>query len=243
MREMIEAALRRQRVWAVGALIVGLFAGLAAVRIRDVGGPFVLLTALPLVAVLWAAVRQLSRRPSDSGLRIDEQERAFFAPPRREVGFLPVLAGFLPYQGVTTWAGSDGDAWLRALAAFFALASVAFVTLGLRDAPSVELTPEGIVHRRHEKRWSVPWEALDPTGQVGSPGKLRAVSLPIHRPELVRASGWGRGRSLVAVGDVDVVPEQLANTIRYYLAHPEHRAAIGTPEEYARLRRALGGAP
>ncbi len=41
--------------------------------------------------------------------------------------------------------------------------------------------------------------------------------------------------------DLDVAPPFLAAAIGHYVRHPEHRAAIGTPEEHDRLRRALGG--
>ncbi|RKN43565.1 hypothetical protein [Micromonospora endolithica] len=241
MREIIDGALRRQRLRAVGAVGIGLIFGLTAVRIRDVGGPLVLLTALPLLILLWIALRQTRRRPSDGEFRVDERERAFFAPPRPEAGFLPFLVGFTAYQSVTTWVAADGGSALRALAVFFASATVAWVTVGWRNVPSVELTAEGIVHRRHEKGWFVPWSALDPAGRVGSANGVRTISLPISRPDLVRSSGWGRGRSLVAVGDLDVAPALLAGALRHYLAQPERRAEIGTPAEYARLRRALTG--
>ncbi|MET7468373.1 hypothetical protein ACFYON_12610 [Micromonospora sp. NPDC005686] len=51
----------------------------------------------------------------------------------------------------------------------------------------------------------------------------------------------GRDGTTVAVREVGAAPALIAGAIRHYLTHPEHRAAIGTREEYARLRRTLAG--
>ena len=124
------------------------------------------------------------------------------------------------------------------------VAGLAMTVLGLilwRRVPGVELTPDGIAHRRTERQWFVPWAALDPAGPVGFPREPGILALPIVRPELVTSSGLGRRGGLVVVRDVDTAPTEIAGAIRHYLTHPEARAAIGTAEEYTRLRAALGG--
>jgi hypothetical protein len=49
----------------------------------------------------------------------------------------------------------------------------------------------------------------------------------------------------VPIDVLDIHPWFLADAIRYYVAHPEHRAAIGRAAEHERLRKRLrdGGAP
>ena len=48
---------------------------------------------------------------------------------------------------------------------------------------------------------------------------------------------WGRYRyESLPVGRVDVDPTFLTSVIRHYVEHPEHRAAIGTDTELARLQ-------
>ncbi|MBM0257730.1 hypothetical protein [Micromonospora sp. 4G55] len=242
MREMIDAALRRQRILIVVAITFGLLTGVAAEGLRVVGGPLTLLALLPLGYFLWSAVGSLRRPPSAAGLRIDERERVLYAAPREDAIFAPVMVGFWAYQAVDSWARADGDSFLVALAALFALFTVGFAVTFWQRAPGVELTPDGITHRRLERQWFVPWAAMDPTGLIGSPRATWAISLPVTRPGLIRhGRGWGRGRHVLSLRDVDVAPQLLAATIRHYLAAPEERAAIGTREGYDRLRRALGG--
>ncbi|NYF56740.1 hypothetical protein [Micromonospora purpureochromogenes] len=242
MGEIIDAALRRQRIGIVVAVALGVLSGIAAVGIRGVGGPLVLLNLLPLVLTFAASVRYLRRPPSRQVWRLDERERAFYAPPRNDAGYPLVMIGFFAYGAVQNWGRAEGASWLVALAIFFALGTVALAGIFWQRVPGVELTPEGITHRRHERQWFVPWAALDPTGRITAPRRTWGIRLPVGRPELIaNGGGWGRGRQAIAMHDVDVVPQLLAATIRHYLARPEERATIGTTEGYARLRHALDG--
>jgi hypothetical protein len=73
------------------------------------------------------------------------------------------------------------------------------------------------------------------------PGTPWAPRLRTQRLDLV-----GRVRVYrVAIDVLDIHPWFLADAIRYYLAHPEHRAAIGRTAEHDRLCKRLrdGGAP
>ncbi|MGC4893385.1 hypothetical protein [Micromonospora sp. DT31] len=242
MRETLGATLDRQRIGVAVAIVVGWLAAVVDMRAEEAGGPLVLVTLVPLAVLLVAAVRDLRRRPSTAELRVDEHERAFFAPPRATVNFLTILTGFVLYRAIVTVAGSGRNGWDWGLAAFFLAFAVVFTALGWFRVPVVALTSEGITHGRHEQRWFVPWAALDPQRPVGWRSGNRTISLPVARPDLVRAGrGVGRGSTTVAVREVDAAPGVIVGAIRHYLTHPEHRAAIGTREEYARLRGVLTG--
>jgi hypothetical protein len=82
----------------------------------------------------------------------------------------------------------------------------------------------------------VPWETLAP----GQPGRreLRSKRLILSyaRLDLVR-----RRRLVWSLRTDNVHSWLIADAIRYYVDHPEHRAAIGTPAEYDRLQRTLHG--
>ncbi|MEU4779847.1 hypothetical protein [Micromonospora sp. NPDC023633] len=240
MRETIARALRRQRVTAVVALTVGVLWGVAAGWARDTGGPAALLTLLPLLALLWSLMRMFGR-PGAAELRVDERERAFFGPPRGRTSYRCILLAFLAYT--TTYqltSEQDGVWWLYpSLTGPFA---VLLSTVLWRRVPTVALTPAGITAGDPLRHTSVPWEALDPTAPGGSPRQSGFLRLPVRSRDLVRQRGLASRRNIVVeTGELDVAPELLAGAIRHYATHPEHRAAIGTPQEYARLRRALAG--
>lgn len=244
MRETIDRALRRQRIAVTVALTVGLLWGTAAgwaVRADDSGA---LLTLPPLLVLCWSLLR-LFGRPSSAELRVAEQERAFFGPPNRGIGYRWLLLGFLAfqatYQAIHPAASTpDGRRWfLGLLSGLFAVT----LTVALwRRVPTVALTPDGITAGDPLRHLHVPWEALDPAARVRSPWQSGFLRLPVRRPELIRRRGIGVRRAVaMETRELDVGPELLAAAAAHYAAHPEHRAAIGTPEEHARLRRVLGG--
>jgi hypothetical protein len=65
----------------------------------------------------------------------------------------------------------------------------------------------------------------------------------VARPDLVVQRGWAVGSGTrqwpVLSLQVRTHPWFFADAIAWYVAHPEHRAAIGTPDEHARLVAAL----
>jgi hypothetical protein len=103
----------------------------------------------------------------------------------------------------------------------------------------VALTPQGIVWRTGYARRTISWDALAP-GETHRPSiRDTWLSLQIARPELVTQ----RGLAFVAGSkehpriplDIQVHPHLLTHAIDWYHQHPEHRAAIGTQAEHARL--------
>ncbi|MGC4896604.1 hypothetical protein [Micromonospora sp. DT31] len=79
----------------------------------------------------------------------------------------------------------------------------------------------------------IPWEARP---QVEAPSNdmrlTMRLPLTVANPTLMRRRGLVGRPALPADG---VEPRFLASVIDHYLAHPDHRAAIGTPDEYRRL--------
>jgi hypothetical protein len=110
------------------------------------------------------------------------------------------------------------------------------------NGPVYRLTPSGIVWRAPLARQEIPWEALAPGGPVRPQsgtwmtGRLHLATV---RPDLVRQRGI---RSWIGNPQYPALPIQtrvhpwfLADAIRWYAEHPEHRAGIGTQAELDRL--------
>ncbi|MEU8262809.1 hypothetical protein AB0C02_19545 [Micromonospora sp. NPDC048999] len=100
----------------------------------------------------------------------------------------------------------------------------------------VQLRPEGVRVREVWGTLTVPWDA-SPMGQAYRPAdQPRILRLACARPELVRR----RGRVAKETLPADNIDAQfLADAIRHYVLHPEHRVAIGTEAEHRRLQAAL----
>jgi hypothetical protein len=113
------------------------------------------------------------------------------------------------------------------------------VVAALRGRPYVELTPRAVVLRGAFGRCTVPWEAL----QSGPPYLgARTLPLAVARPDLVVSRGLARGPARVTLANAGISRWLLAGAIRYYVDHPDRRAAIGTPAEHDRLLAELSAA-
>lgn len=125
---------------------------------------------------------------------------------------------------------------------FIGTLTVAFAVLVWSMATAgVELTPEGVMTRTVWVRRTIPWESLATGGPLRPGPRDARIRLVFDRPELVRRRGFrlpGRGDWITT--QVDMHPWLVADAIRWYVEHPEHRAAIGTEAEHARLIAALG---
>ncbi|MCW3843506.1 hypothetical protein ONA70_25715, partial [Micromonospora yasonensis] len=110
--------------------------------------------------------------------------------------------------------------------------SAAWQGTGLR------LRPDGLWWRSAFQSVHVPWPALAPDGPPRPDLQATHLTLAYARPELVRRHGLRRRVDRIPVGRVH--PWFLTDVIRHYVAHPEHRAAIGTEEERRRLLGVLG---
>jgi hypothetical protein len=114
--------------------------------------------------------------------------------------------------------------------------ALAWLRVVFRDQLRVELRPEGLWIFHGRTALAVPWEAIakDPYPRQDL---LRVIRITIGRPELVPSRK--RRRAVLLPRYLAVDPTFLTATVTHYLFRPEHRAAIGTPEEYARMKAAL----
>ncbi|SCG52615.1 hypothetical protein [Micromonospora humi] len=231
MREIIGAALRRQRRVVLVAVAAGLVVGLFSRWAGSVDTPLSLLGLVAPLVMIAFGIREFTHRPPTGDLRVDEAGRAFFAPPRARIAFAPVLMGWLGYVAV------DG-AGPPLLTVLLVVVLGWLLVAHWRSAPLVVLTAEEIGVGT-APAVVVPWAALGPTGAVAE-GAAR-TRLAVARPELVRPRWRGRFPVDLPVRDLTVAPALLAAAIGHYAARPEHRAAIGTAAEHARLRRELTG--
>jgi hypothetical protein len=85
------------------------------------------------------------------------------------------------------------------------------------------------------------WEAVAPGYPLRPEIRAWNLALTYTRPDLVRRRSIVFSRWLVNIDNVRAW--FIADVIRYYVAHPEHRAAIGTESQYERLYRVLTEPP
>ncbi|MFR9777102.1 hypothetical protein ACL02O_13695 [Micromonospora sp. MS34] len=116
--------------------------------------------------------------------------------------------------------------------------ALALVAVYWRRVPLVTVTAEGVTTGA-PPAVVVPWEGLGPSAPASA--GYRSLRLPVVRPELIRSRRRGRNQINLPVRELTVAPALPAAVIAYHTAHPEHWAAVGTREEYARLRHALAG--
>jgi hypothetical protein len=120
----------------------------------------------------------------------------------------------------------DARAAWAVLIVFFALPFLLYGP-GLWSGTGVTLTPDGIRARKQSGSVWIPWEALDASQPAPDPDGT--IVLALARPSLITREAWPF--------DPERLPRHavLAAAIRYYAAHVEERAAIGTAESYERL--------
>jgi hypothetical protein len=109
--------------------------------------------------------------------------------------------------------------------------------------PFLQLTATGLRWDARVFRRNIPWEALAPGGPPRPGPADWKLILATVRPDLVTEAGLHRGtgtrQAPVIPLQLKVHPVFLADAIRWYTEHPEHRAAIGTQAELERLVAAL----
>ncbi|MBQ1012918.1 hypothetical protein KBX53_18545 [Micromonospora sp. M51] len=101
----------------------------------------------------------------------------------------------------------------------------------------VRLHPSGVRQTWPLGSLTVPWEAMLAPQVPPATDSRPWLPMRITAPELVRGRGIPRSRRALRTDVVD--PGFLASAIGHYVAHPEHRAAIGSHAEYERLRAEL----
>ena len=97
----------------------------------------------------------------------------------------------------------------------------------------IELRPDGLVDRGAAGSLIIPWEALPVVPPPEQADKRAALPVRYGRPDLVRRRGLHTSRKWLRTDGIN--QQFAAEAIRYYVTHPEYRAAIGTQTEYNRL--------
>jgi hypothetical protein len=226
--------------WLLGAGVAAVLCGAASIAF-DLANPFLdlLLHFGPTVVGLGVLVALIGWHPrGPAAFELAARRMAFVAPANRrrslEVAALTLILGSQAALFVERTADSGSAALDIGLSALFVAAVAALLVHAWLVPPELELSPEGVRVASRLRPVTVPWEAL----HHGTPWAPR---LRTQRLELVTRTGFHR----VPVDVLDIHPWFLADAIRYYVAHPEHRAAIGRGAEHERLCRRLrdGGAP
>jgi hypothetical protein len=115
------------------------------------------------------------------------------------------------------------------------------VVLTAGRSGDVQLRRAGLVVTRPFGALVVPWEALALGHPLPVAPKASRLPLTYARPGLVRGRGLTFDRRWIYVPHIHA--GFLADAIRNYVNHPQHRAAIGTQAEHDRLRHALASRP
>ncbi|MEV6816749.1 hypothetical protein [Micromonospora sp. NPDC051296] len=232
----VTARYRRQILTVALVLAVILAVGRRLSDLLD----SILDTATLLAGMLAMSLALL--RPRPAGLLVKPEVRAFATEPSMSqvymaVGFMFLASLLLGARGLVEVV----EGLSMVLPLLFLVGVGVHVAGGWRGV-SVELRPDGVCQRDLTGSLMVPWEALAP----GRP--LPARSPGLHPGPDLRTTGPVRRRGILPLGRrrlrIDNVhPWFIADAIRHYVDHPQHRAAIGEPAEYQRLLDALRYAP
>jgi hypothetical protein len=169
-------------------------------------------------------IRRHRRRPA----RFTVANGTFTAPPSpvyagsQAIVFMCLSAAIVPVRSEIAWS-----AVLFSVVLFWPIV----VALLVIQHPRLELDPGGLTIREMRSR-RIAWDQLAPGGPL-PPAKRRQGELTLR---FTGPSYYGLPPGdRIPISWMDVDPAFLANAIRHYVEHPEHRAAIGTAEELSRL--------
>ncbi|MFF0154344.1 hypothetical protein [Micromonospora sp. NPDC005203] len=190
----------------------------------------------------YALLTRRNRRPAT--WLVDPQRHRFVAPASPTwMGSWSMVLGWIAAAFVQTERIAGGDrAQLVQIPGALALATaVAAVVLGgialtlLLNRPLLTLDRHGITDQGLVRRTFLSWDRLLPGGPPPPP--RWAASIPLMR--LAPAPEKPPHPYPLPAGRLHVDPAFLANTVRQYVEHPEHRTAIGTQRELDRLHVTL----
>ncbi|MEU5528318.1 hypothetical protein ABZ744_15365 [Micromonospora chersina] len=192
-----------------------------------------------VVGVLASALAALAwRRSQPAALSVKPEIRAFATEP--SASQISMAVGLMFLASLLLGTGHLAGEGLFMVLPFLLLVAVGLHFSGSWRGVAVELRPDGVHQRDITGSLTVPWEALAPGRPSRPAARAATLALTCAQPDLVRRRGiLPLGRRL----RIDNVhPWFIADAIRYYVDHPQHRAAIGEPAEYQRLWHALTSA-
>ncbi|GAA4578633.1 hypothetical protein GCM10023176_54930 [Micromonospora coerulea] len=230
----LAATGRRRRVILVVALVLSVGYLLLHVWVPSLGQrTFPAMATASAVFLMLGTVASARDRPK--AFLVQPRVPAFSASPQpalvfMALAFFPIATGMVG-NVIRDW-GSEPFLPDQQLELSWAAVLVPWIVIAWRDT-SVQVRPDGLRQRGITGWLVVPWDAVPTVPTLPPSPRARTVRLNFGRPELVRRHGLHVYRQRLRSDDID--PEFLCAAIRYYLAHPEHRPAIGTQAEYDRV--------
>ncbi|MFC0532100.1 hypothetical protein [Phytohabitans kaempferiae] len=217
---------------------------------------FVLNLLLPFAVIFGlGALGWWSMRRSAFSAALDVRDGVFVAPPAAlqvaaHMSWLLAMLVSVAGSPLRDLTSGNSDDFVFAIVALVVLVPVVvlvalMVLSSLRDRPRIELRPDGVGLFGRFGTHVVPWDAIavGPYPHVSSSIGWSVNWIGLARPDLVRRRGAARvrpgARSVALPQVVATHPAFVAAVINHYLFYPQYRAAIGTPQEYERLCRAL----
>ncbi|MET8150142.1 hypothetical protein ACIBSW_08480 [Actinoplanes sp. NPDC049668] len=198
---------------------------------------FPILMIVVLVLLLPGVASFAGRRPNAFVVRPDVP--AFSTPPRPTYTFLAlaclVMATGRTANVIRDW-GSDPFLSEQLPELLSTAVTLLFVAVAWGDS-SVQLRPDGVWQRGITGWLVIPWDASPAVPSLPPAPNATTVPLTCARPELVRRSGLHVFRKKLRTTDIE--PWLITAAIRYYVANPGDRPAIGTAAEHDRLRSEL----
>lgn len=236
---MLTSRLARVRVVIALTLVLTIGWQAVADNVPDRPVPIGILMDLAMFAAAMTLLLLLVLRPSGERTTFDISAGAFTTSSRQWLGFhlfWVMLAGVLVGPGPgETWAElSPLDIGVDIP---IALVAVGGALLSWCDLPRLELRPDGVRVRRL-RSMTTPWAALRRGNPLRPRRNEQQLALPLDRPDLVPP--LFAKNPLIPLG-WDADPWFVADTIRWYVDHPQDRAAIGTEAELESLRARLAG--
>lgn len=222
-------------VLSVGYLLVHLWVpSLGQRAFPAMSATVAVLVVLSVVAMAW-------RRPT--AFVVQPRVPAFSTPPQAA---LPLLGLAFLTMG-TGMAGNVIRDWGSDRFLIDPLLDLGWVAAALLNVAvawrgrGVQLRPDGLWQRGITGWLVVPWDAAPAVPTLPPPPRAITVPLAYGRPELVRRRGLHVRGYALHTDEID--PRLITAAIRYYVAHPEHRPAIGTQAEHDRLLPVLLDSP
>jgi len=233
----------RSRLYVLLGVVLGflMYTGLIARYETDERWPsaLLLLTVIVGAVTLFAGTIMQYLPGSRRRERFTVARQGFLALPTASPGLSSVL-GLMTIGVLAALAVEDPD-----LRGFLAGAGIVLAVIVGAQAflacriQYVALTPDGVVWRSAWHQRLVPWHALAPGGPPPPSLLAGKLTLEVANPDAVVVRGLGvfagTAAQPVITGQFDVHPRLMAAAIRWYVEHPDDRAAIGTAAEQTRL--------
>ncbi|MET8369877.1 hypothetical protein [Micromonospora profundi] len=214
-------------------------------RIEPSGLAFVVWAATQAACILLPAAahalltRRVRQRPATWEIAAGTESFVATASPRW-LSHWAILVGWLAGGAVLTERVPGADRVRLAeipgaLALSIAVPAVVLAAMAavlLLDRPRLILDREGITKQWLARRAFVRWDRLLPGGPP--PPARRTANLTLMQQPAT--PGRPPVPFSLPMGPLHVDPTFLAETIRHYVEHPEHRSAIGTQHELDRVR-------